>query len=72
MSKKSKMYAEKHREKIAPGLELDIVNFLHTKHEVKTKIKQEKFNAIYSAKIEEEERETTFKPKTNNFEHQLD
>lgn len=66
------MYAEKHREKIAPGLDLDIVNFLHTKHEVKTKIKQEKFNAIQSAKSEEEDRESTFKPKTNNFEHQLD
>lgn len=63
------MYAEKHREKIAPGLELNIENFLHTKHEVKSKIKQEKFNAIYQAKNEEEEREATFKPKTNNFEH---
>lgn len=72
VSKKSSKIAEKHREKIAPGMSLDIVDFLLKKHEVKESIKVAKGQAIKDAKHEHEYREVTFKPKTNDFEHQLE
>lgn len=72
VSNKTKKIADKHREKIAPGMAHDIVTFLLKKNEVKESIKDAKANAILEEKYEQESKELTFKPQTIEFEHQLD
>ena len=49
----------------------NIVNFLLQKEKVKQKIKQDKKHTLKSKKELEDELETTFKPKTNNYVHNI-
>ena len=50
----------------------NIVDFLLTKNEVKNKIKSHKASTILSAKQIEDQKESTFAPKTNDYKHTLD
>lgn len=51
---------------------LDIVTFLLTKNEVKSKEKEAKVNEISVRLQEADAKEFTFKPQTIEFEHKLD
>lgn len=73
LSTKTEKMAQQHRAKIAGhNANVDIVEFLLTKNEVKNKIKEVKAQSVKSAKQLEDDEELTLKPKTNNFVHKLD
>jgi len=49
----------------------NIVNFLLQKEKVKQRNKEDKKHTLKSKKELEDEREATFKPKTNNYVHNI-
>ena len=48
------------------------MTFLLTKHEVRSKIKEQKAEAIKTVIAEADIKELTLTPKTNSFEHKLE
>ncbi len=51
---------------------MPIEDFLLTKHEHKTKLKEAKAATLVSSKAVDDQLQSTFKPKTINFKHKLE